>query len=144
MLDKYRIQKAVLLSFASFRLDFIYGNEAAFTDSEKDDRLIACPVVVPNSASEIGDEERFIKRLIERGARCVGFFPKSCNIALDKRVIGDLFKVIQKYRLPVIILREEADLQTVAALASGYPQIPFICSSPDYRNRNLYPIIARC
>ncbi len=141
MLDKYRIQKALLLSFASFWLNFIYGNEAAFTASEKDERIIACPVAVPNSASEIGDEERFVQRLIGRGARCVGFFPKSFNIALDKRVIGNLFKAIQKYRLPVIILREEADLQAIAALASDYPQIPFICSSPDYRNRNLYPIL---
>lgn len=144
MLDKYRVEKAILTSFSSFRFDFKFGNELIFEAVKEEPRLIPCPVVIPNSAGETGDEEEFIENLIKRGARCVSFHPKSFGLSIDEKVCGRLFKAISERRLPVIISAEELELEKVAFLAENWPDIPFIYSAMNYRQaRNLYPILEK-
>lgn len=141
MLDKYRIEKAFLVSFASYCMDFVFGNEMTFDAAGRDPRLIPCPTVVPDSGGEVGDHDRFVGRLVERGARCVGFYPKICGTSLDRRVVGALFKAIEERRLPVMIPADQLDLEPLAALSGEYPRIPFIYSAVPYRHRNLMPFL---
>ena len=140
MLDKYGVERAFFVSYASFRLSFEAGNEMTFEAAAQDDRLIPCPTVVPNSGGETGEEAAFVRGLVERGARCVGFYPETCGIALDRRVLGDLFDAVSRLCLPVMIPAEEAEVPQAADLAVQFPDVPFIVSSPSPRNRNLYPM----
>ena len=141
MLDKYRIGRAFLVSFASFRLDVVYGNGLVFEAAKQDPRLVPCPTVIPDSAGEVGDEAALIRGFIRKGARCVGFYPKACQVALDGRVIGKLFRALQRHRLPVMIPADQADLLSLAALAARYPRLPFIYVSASYRHRNFFPML---
>lgn len=138
-LDKYRIEKALVSSFTSVRLDVAYGNELTFTAAAHDERLVPCPVVLPNSGLEVGDETDYIDELIRRGARCACFYPNTCGTTLDRRVIGGLFKVLEKRRLPVALF--ETDIPNAASLAAEYPGVPFIIHGPSSRDRVLIPII---
>lgn len=143
-LDRYRIERALLSSFASFRFDVVYGNGLVFDAAGRDERLIPCPAVLPNAAGEVGDEEGFLGALIGRGSRCVGLYPKSCGLSLDERVVGRLLSVAQERRLPVQVCAGEVDLLSMAGLAARYPGLPFIyCPYPAalYRDRSLLPVL---
>jgi len=144
-LDKYRIKRALLSTFASYRFDVAYGNRLAFETAEQDERLIPCPAVVPNSAGEVGDEAAFVADLIGRGARCVGFYPKSCGVSLAEGIVGPLLKAAEARRLPVQIPSGEAGLPAMVSLAERHPGVPFIyCPypAPLYRDRNWLALLA--
>ena len=143
MLDKYRIERALLTCRESFCLDIRYGNDLTFSAAEEDERLIPCPTVVPNSRDEVGDEDEYVRGLVGDGARCVGLFPATHGIALDQRVIGPLFDALRRRRTPVVIHGREADWMALADLAAAWPEIPIIVISPSYRHRNLFPVL-RC
>lgn len=139
MFDKYRISKALVASYVARDQEIEYGNELVFEAARKDGRLVPCPVVVPNSGLEVGDESDFIDGLIRRGARCVCFYPNSHGTTLDRRVIGELFAALEQRRMPVSLA--ETDILRAANLACEYPGIPFIVHRPDYRNRHVLPIV---
>jgi predicted TIM-barrel fold metal-dependent hydrolase len=144
-LDRYGIERALLSSFASYRFDVPHGNDLTFAAAEQDARLVTCPAVLPDALGEVGDEGEFIGGLIDRGARCVGLYPKSCGLALDERVIGGLLGAAEERRLPVQVPAGEAGLLPMADLAARHPDLPFIfCAYPAglYRDRNLLPVLA--
>ena len=144
-LDRYGIERALLSSFASYRFDVPYGNRLVFEAAAQDARLIPCPAVLPNAVGEVGDEGEFIGGLIDRGARCVGLYPKSCGLAFDERVIGRLMSAAEERRLPVQVPAGEVGLLPMAEFAACYPDLPFIlCAYPAglYRDRNLLPVLA--
>lgn len=140
MLDKYRVERALVISFASFRLSIEHGNDLTFAAARAHERLVPCPTVVPNSSGEVGSEKEFVKKLVRAGARAVGFYPRTCGIALDERVVGRLFRAVQAHRLPVLMQRDELELPELDALAQRYPDVPFVYCAPNYRHRNLYPL----
>ncbi len=139
-LDKYRIERALVSAFASFRFDIDYGNGLAFEAASRDGRLIPCPSVIPNSWGEVGDEEDYVTDLVARGARAVGLHAKSCGIALDERVLDPLLTVAEARRLPVVIPAGEGAIMEIAPLAAQYPALPMLCA-PSYRSRNLLPML---
>ncbi|NLW49932.1 MAG: amidohydrolase family protein [Candidatus Brocadiaceae bacterium] len=144
-LDRYGIERALLSSFASFRFDVSYGNRLTFEAAAADPRLIPCPAVLPDAVGEVGDEDALVGGLIERGARCVGLYPKSCGLAADERVLGRLLSAACVRRLPVQVPAGELDLLPMAGLAARHPDVPFIyCPYPPglYRDRNLLPVLA--
>lgn len=139
VLDRYRIERALLASFAARALDPAYGNELLFAAAAQDDRLIPCPTVLPNSGLEVGDETAYVDELVRRGARCVCFYPDKCGTGLDRRVIGTLFDALERRRLPVALI--QPDLLASATLAADYPELPVILHVPSYRNRQLLPAL---
>lgn len=139
MLDKYGIQRALMTSFAAWSFEVEYGNRIVFDTAAQDDRLIPCPTVLPNTGLEVGDETEFIDGLIKKGARCVCFYPEKHGTGFDDRVIGKLFKALEKRRLPVAL--REPDLMHTADCAARYPNLPFILHAPPYRNRMLLPVL---
>jgi len=138
-LDKYGISKALVTAYAARQLDPNYGNDLIFDAASRDDRLVPCPVVIPNSGLEVGDEAEYIGGLVRRGARCVCFYPNSFGTTLDRRVIGDLFAALEQRRLPVT-LYETGPLEA-ASLAADYPDIPFILHRAPYRARIVIPAL---
>lgn len=141
MLDRHGIERAVMACFESFRLDHRYGNDLTFETAAKDERFLPCPTVVPNSRGEVGDEDAYVAGLVERGARCVGLFPETFGIALDPRVIGRLFEALQRRRMPVLVERAEASWLALADLAAAWPGLPVVALAPNYRHRNLFPLL---
>lgn len=139
MLDKYGIDKALVSAYASRGLEVSYGNELMFEAAERDERLVPCPVVVPNSGLEVGDEDEYIDGLIQRGVRCVCFHPQATGTTLDQRVVGGLFAAIERRRLSVALF--ETNMLGVASVAEEYPGIPFIVHIPSYRDRTLIPAL---
>lgn len=143
MLDRHGIERAVMARFESFRLDHRYGNDLTFETAAEDERFIPCPTVVPNSRGEVGDEDAYVAGLVERGARCVALYPDAFGIALDPRIIGGLFEALGGRRVPVLVERAEADWVTLADLAAAWPGLPVVALAPNYRHRNLFPLLER-
>ena len=139
MLDKYGIAKALVTSFAGRELAVDYGNELVFRAAAQDARLIPCPVVLPDSGNEVGDEREYIDQLIVRGARCVCLYTAKCQTGTDSRVIGNLLKALEDRRLPLALF--ETSLPDAANLATEYPGLPFIIHAPGTRNRELIPCL---
>jgi predicted TIM-barrel fold metal-dependent hydrolase len=139
MLDKYGIRKAVVSSFTARNLEVAYGNELVFEAARQDERLIPCPVVVPDAGMEVGEEGAYLDRLIRDGARWAAFYPKTCGTTLDKRIIGSLFSALEKRRMPVAVF--ESELLEVATLADAYPGLPVVLHVPPARARVLLPAL---
>jgi len=138
-LDRYGIEKALVSSFAAKHADIEYGNALMFEAASEEPRLIPCPVVIPNSGLEIGDERAHIQRLVEQGARAVCVYPKTHNFKLDPRISGNLFTALEAHRLPVSLRKTE--VPEGADLAAAYPGLPVILHAPSYRTRNLLPLL---
>ncbi|MCD6365480.1 MAG: hypothetical protein J7M14_06350, partial [Planctomycetes bacterium] len=132
-LDKYGISKATVVSFMCEYPSVDQGNERVFAAADRDDRVSPAPAVLPNVGLEVGDEAEHVDRLIERGARCVCFYPETHGTTLDDRVVGPLFAALNERRLPILLF--ETDWLEAAELAGRYPQVPVIIPIARCRNR---------
>lgn len=137
MLDKYGIEKALLGSFAWRAPSVEYGNQLVFETAAQDERLIPCPVVIPNSGLAVGDEEQFVDGLVRDGARCVCFYPESLRTTLDRRIVDALFRALEARRLPMALF--EATMLDTASVAEDYPDLPVIVHAPNVRTREFLP-----
>ena len=137
---KYGINRSLVASFTSFRLDPDYGNDLSFQAAEEDDRVLPCATMVPDTCLGIDDVGFRVRGLRDRGARALLFFPRTHDTTLDLRVVGGVFREIEKSGLPVFILGDEADLKDFADFASSFPELPFVYSGTKGRQRSLIPL----
>ena len=150
MLDKYGFERAVACSFSA-RTEAIERDHAVVFDAaRRDPRLVPCPVVVPDSAGEVGDETEFVDDLIARGARAACLYPKTMGTSLDDRVVGGLLRAMEARRLPLYLF--DASTPEAVAVALRHPRLPVIVYQMPYRDRvwiqamhdtpNLYVLLA--
>ena len=137
VLDRYGLDCALVNASSSRTVNAFRGNEELFAAVEADSRLIPSPSIIPDAGGELGDEESFVDDLIKRGARSVCHHPTTHRTGLDVRVIGKLYEVLQRRRLPVSLF--ETNLLDAADLAKRYPLLPIILHAPTYRDLTFIP-----
>ena len=141
MLEKYGIARALVTSFHDAN-SLTRSNQITFQAAARDDRLVPCPVVIPGLPDETGDIDQQVAALIEQGARCVAYYPRSTNIIHHKLVHGRLFTTLAQRRLPMVVVVDEMSLEEIVDVLEAYPGLRVIYSGVNYRTaRSLYPVM---
>ena len=137
MLDKYGIERALVSSMPWHGPSVEHANEVVFEAAAADERLIPCPIALPDSCLAVGDEEEYVADFVRNGARCVCFYPKGLRTGLSERVVGGLFHALERRRVPVALF--ETPVAEAAPVLDAYPELAVIIHAPDTRNRAWLP-----
>lgn len=133
---------ARILPFAD-DADVEYSNEKLYNTCAKySERLIPCPVVVPDILKEFGGEEAQVKMAAQAGAGAVFLRPTADGWLPETWVCTELMAALAKYNLPAF-MTASVSMADVAKLATAFPEVNFIYSDINYRMlRTLLPLMA--
>ena len=124
----------ILTNTLSVFYDPIEGDNRVAELIKRQSFLRGC-LVFPNFF--IGNEADFEKYLIGRfreGFRILRLYPKSHKYSIAPRAFNDIFKILKKYAVPVLISLDELDItgnkaidwDSIYTIAGEYPRIPII------------------
>ncbi len=132
----------VRLAPAAMLFDPIEANERLFALGTAGDRLVPCPLVLPNTAGDVGPEPVQVEAFISRGARAVALRPRSDAWSLAPWACDSLLHALEERRLPALCAMDEFTLEDAAALAGRFPALPIILIGVSYRaQRVLIPLL---
>jgi len=143
-MDFCKVDKAVARVFPDDNeLDFEASNEKLFAACAKSDgRLIPCPIVVPNSAKDIDDENIQICKAIAANAPSVRIRPARDYWEILSWISDNLFNAMADRKMPLMIT-VATSFKTIAELAQRFPEMPIILHSVGYNSmRHLVPLLS--
>jgi len=144
-MDYYGIHEAVVTHNTSLRYDPMLGNNKLLEEIKGEKRLYPCWVLVPPATGEIGEPSEFVKNFLKKGVRIVSFYPKDHNFSISDWSCGKLFKVLEKYRIPVKINVDQIQWHELYEICQKYPEMPVIIGGVcDLYVRFLYSILEKC
>jgi len=118
--------------------DVVLSNEKLYNSARKYKQLIPCPVVVPATAYDLPSEYDQIRQAIDNGAGAVIIRPQMDGWCLEPWCAGRLFKVLERFRMPVFCMERLISLSEIARLAGEYLELPFIIAEMNYRSMRSY------
>jgi predicted TIM-barrel fold metal-dependent hydrolase len=122
--------------------DYQILNNLLYAACEKDESLIPCPVVLPNSGMELDSEKVQIAAALAAGAQAVSIRPQTDYWLVEKWVSERLFLALEEQRLPVLVSMNEITYPQVAEIAASYPELPLILIEVGYRDlRTQIPLL---
>jgi len=143
-MDFCKVDKAVARVFPDdHELDFQISNEKLFAACAKsNERLIPCPIVVPNSAKDIDDENIQICNAIAANAASVRIRPAEDYWEILPWISDNLFSVMADRKMPLMITAATS-FKTIAELAQRFSEMPIIIHDAGYNSmRYLVPLLS--
>lgn len=101
------------------------------------DRLVPCPVVLPNSGRDLDPEPLQVETLIRQGARAVVLRPRSDGWLTEPWCSGALTAALEARRMPALCLADEWSFEQLAAVAGRHPDLPLIACGLSYRQQRI-------
>lgn len=144
-MDFCKVEKAIAKIFPDdLEFDFQFTNQKLFAACDKSGgRLIPCPIVVPNSAKDIDDEDLQIDRLIKTNAPAVRIRPDVDKWEILSLISDNLFNVMADRKMPLMVSPVTAPLREIAKLAVRFPKMPIITHNVGYNSmRTLMPLLS--
>lgn len=146
-MDICKIDKAVTRIFPDdLELDFQSSNEKLYSACNKNgDRIIPCPIVVPNSAKDIEEEVTQVDNAIAAGALAVRIRPGANDSWEILPWISDsLFAALAERKMPLMLDPSVCSFKEAAKLACKFPAMPIIMHNVGYRTmRYFVPFLSK-
>ena len=144
-MDYYGVNEAVVTHMVSIEGDPIIGNKKLLQEIKGYKRLYPCWVLVPHYTEEMDNPSKFAKEMLKKGVRIAALYPKTHNFSVSGWSCGDLFKELERYRIPVVISINEITWEERYNLCRKYSQIPWIITGVcDGYTRIIYPLMEKC
>ncbi|HEX2952059.1 MAG TPA: amidohydrolase family protein [Armatimonadota bacterium] len=123
--------------------DGIGANARLYADCARfPERLLPCPIVIPNGGRDVPPEDEQLDEHIRRGARAIVLRPKTDYWSLAPWASGALLTALEERHLPTLCMMDELSLDDVAAIAERHATLPLIIAGVDYRQqRTLLPLL---
>ena len=125
--------------------DYQILNHLLYHACEKDETLIPCPIILPNSGMELLSEKEQIADALAAGAEAVCVRPQSDCWLPEKWVSDRLFLALEERKMPVLVSMDEITYSQAADIATRYPGLPLILIEVGYRElRTQIPLLLTC
>lgn len=140
-MDHYGIDEAYAYSSYAARVSPLDGNYMLMEQLQGyEDRIHPCWVVVPTWDLETGGslEEELKKYRV----RLVRLLPSDHSFSPEPWVCGDLYEMLQRNGIPVLLNQTDVTAGQIHAICSAYPDLPVILTQCEYtQNRNIYKLL---
>ncbi|MBN1543657.1 amidohydrolase family protein [candidate division KSB1 bacterium] len=124
--------------------DVLFSNRRLFDACTGQERLIPCPVVLPNSGKELATENEQIDQAIANGAAAVTIRPVIDYWVVLPWISDALFRALVDRNLPVWISSHHCPPPQIAEIAAAFPDLRIILAQVGYREqRILLPLLKR-
>lgn len=124
--DYYDIMGALVYHAAAVEYAQDYGNRLLLREIGDDPRLIPQWVLLPHHTGEMAPPAELVAEMLSLGVRAARVFPKAHGIGTSEAVCGELFRELERKRIPLFIDHSELDLPGAVELARRYPQLPIV------------------
>ena len=143
-MQHYGIGKALVYHSLAKEYSPVMGNELLQEEIKGHPSLYPVFVVMHHHTQEFPRPDELIRSMRASGVKAVRMFPGQGeqNYSLAQWNCGELFTVLQEYRIPVMLGLDSTDWNGFYDLLSSYPRLNVIMTQADYRiDRNLYSIL---
>ncbi|MBD3384303.1 amidohydrolase family protein [candidate division KSB1 bacterium] len=138
-MDKCQIEKSLVRIVPDkLELDIVYSNLKLYENCAHTDRLVPCPIMVPNTANDIGTEEHQVEQALENGAGAACLRFATDHWLPEEWVDKKLLDLLNHYQLPAFIQSTNLPLEKFAELAARFPDLAFIYANAGYRDQRLF------
>ena len=123
---------------------FSLTNARLYDACTRRDGLAPCPIVVPNSGSDVPDEAEQVADAIAHGAGAVCIRPKEDYWRIVDWLSDPLFEALAERRMPLFVSAEALDAEALGELAGRFECLPILYGEMGYRSqRVLLPLVKR-
>lgn len=122
------------------------GNKTLIKEIKEHKNLSPVWVVMPNHTKEFLDPIDLIKSMKQNNVKMVRMFPGKAvhNYGFSSLFCGDLLKVLNEFKIPLIIGMDQCEYEEVYVVADEYRDLPIILTDVGYRgDRYLYPLLEK-
>lgn len=142
-MDHYGISEAYAYSSYAVRVSPIDGNYLLAGQIKGfEDRIKPVWVVLPTWDLETGTSLE--TELKKHDVRMVRMFPNDHGYLMDTWVCDDLYAMLQRNRIPVMVNHCDVSLSQLHAVSSQYPELNIIITQCEYsQDRNLYKLFEK-
>lgn len=145
-MDGIPVSEAVVTSAECIEYSAAKGNESLLEVITAHPNLYGCLVWVPELARTRGQIHSYLEERIARKTVAIRMFPKKLRYSLNLWQVGDVLKVMESKRLPLILWHTETTWDAVHNLCEAFPNLPVIVEGNDqkllYHNRSYVPLLA--
>ena len=113
------------------------ANAILFAACAGHERLVPCPVVVPNTADDLAPEAEQAADAIARGAGAAWIRPAKDGWVLRDWSCGALFRALEGRRLPAFCLLRDVTFEQLGELAGTYRELPFLLAGVAFREQRI-------
>ena len=138
------IQKAVLTLAESVKYNEITGNARLKEILAKYKNLYGAMTLTADAFFTGKDITKTVDEMVEARAVIVRMFPRTHRFPFNKGTLGELFRHLNKRRIPLMVWHAEVSWDAVTSLLDEFPEMPVIVEGNDvkllYHNRYYLPL----
>lgn len=140
------ISKAMVYHNMAEEYHPMLGNKVLMDEIKDFKNLFPVWVVMPNHTKEFLSPRDLIKTMKQNNVKLVRMFPGETahNYGFLDLYCGELFRVLNEYKIPLMIGMDKCEYEEVFAVAKEYRELPMILTEVGYRgDRYLYPLLEK-
>ena len=127
------INRLVLADKDCLKGDVISANESLIKRVSSNSAFFAAPVIAPEMNLGGKNFGSYLSYLIDNKSVILRVFPQALRHSLKKWQMGDIFRSIERRRIPLMIWHTHTDFDTVAEILESYPGLPVILEGSDQK-----------
>jgi predicted TIM-barrel fold metal-dependent hydrolase len=140
-MEHYGVEKAMVYHSMAREYDPQTGNDMLMDEIKGYKQLYPVWVVMQHHTGEVPAPAELAVEMKRKGIKAVRMFPAptDLNFSIAEWNCGELFSMLEKYRIPLFIGSDQINWNEVHALLKDHPQLRLVLTDVGYRcNRNLY------
>lgn len=145
-MEYYGIEKALVYHSMAREYNPGEGNKMLMEEIKDYPSLIPVWVVMHHHTDEFPEPGELARQMKNSGIKAVRMFPAAWeqNYCISEWNCGELFSVLEEYRIPLLIGLDQLGWDGLHALCSCHPELRIVLTSVDYRiDRNLYVLMKK-
>jgi predicted TIM-barrel fold metal-dependent hydrolase len=145
-MNHYGIKKALVYHSMAREYDPLIGNSLIMNEINGYKNLIPVWVVMHHHTGEFPGPEELAEKMKKSGIKAVRMFPSPTehNYSIADWNCGELFSMLEKYRIPLFIGADQIKWNEINELFCNHPEIRVVYTDVGYGcNRNLYATIEK-
>lgn len=151
VMDKHRIEEALVYSALSREYDPMVGNRVLLDEISDESRFQPCWAALPPYSRDMPPLSEFVGQMKEKGVRAVRVFPDPTvhRFSLAEWSCDKLFNALEEAQVPLFLdftglnfQGEDFPPDVVYDLCKAHPKLPVILLHPGYRTgRAILPLL---
>lgn len=139
-LAKHGIERAAFWNMDCNIVSPIAGNEEAIQAIKGHDNCYLCAVLSPDMDVNEGDLDKYLDYYAENKLVAARMFPTKLVHSMQDWCVGNILAALEKRGIPLILWHTEVSWDTVASIATRYPNLKIIVEAIDkkmlYHSKN--------
>lgn len=145
-MGRYAIQKALVYHSMAQEYNPAVGNKMLLDEIKNYPCLYPVWVVMHHHTGEFSEPDELIGQMRENRIKAVRIFPSASdqNYSIAEWNCGELFSVLEKFRIPLMIELDQLNWDELHGLCSVHPELRLILTGVNYSiDRNLYALLKK-